>query len=71
MPEIYIPKISNAILLAQYISRDIIWLSMAGFDAGYMYEYSSLEITEAVEQEPVKSIAIPDADDIEIRSCLF
>jgi len=44
---------------------------MAGFDAGYMYEYPSPEITEAVVKEPVKSIAIYDADDIEIRSCLF
>lgn len=58
-------------MIAQYISRDVIWLSMAGFDAGYMYEYPSPEITEAVVKEPFKSIAIYDADDIEIRSCLF
>ncbi|KYN07248.1 WD repeat-containing protein 52 [Cyphomyrmex costatus] len=71
LPEVYVPKIPNKVLTAQYISRDIIWLSIAGFDAGYMYEYLSPEITETVGKEPIKSIAIYDADDIEIRSCLF
>lgn len=71
MPEIYVPKIPNKILFAQYISRDIIWLSIAGFDAGYMYEYPSPEITDSVEQKPVKSTAVYDADDIEIQNCLF
>ena len=71
MPEIYIPKIPNKVLTAQYITRDIIWLSIAGFDAGYMYEYLSPEISEDIGKEPIKSIAIYDADDIEIQSCLF
>ncbi|KYN22810.1 WD repeat-containing protein 52 [Trachymyrmex cornetzi] len=71
LPEVYIPKIPNKVLTAQYINRDIIWLSIAGFDAGYMYEYLSPEVTEDIEKEPIKSIAIYDADDIEIRSCLF
>ncbi|XP_036151277.1 cilia- and flagella-associated protein 44 [Monomorium pharaonis] len=71
LPEIYIPKIPNKVLMAQYISRDIIWLSMAGFDAGYMYEYSSPEVTEVIGEEPIKSTMIHDADDVEIRSCLF
>lgn len=57
--------------MAQYISRDIIWLSMAGFDAGYIYEYPSPEVTEVIGEEPIKSTIIHDADDIEIRSCLF
>ncbi|XP_029161342.1 cilia- and flagella-associated protein 44 isoform X2 [Nylanderia fulva] len=71
LPEIYIPKIPNKILIAQYISRDIIWLLMAGFDAGYIYEYPSPEISETIVEKPVKSTIIHDADDIEIRSCLF
>lgn len=71
MPEIYIPKITNKVLLAQYISHNIIWLSMAGFDAGYMYEYPNPKTIDSVEQEPVKSIVIHDADDIEIQNCLF
>ncbi|TGZ46471.1 WD repeat-containing protein 52 [Temnothorax longispinosus] len=44
---------------------------MAGFDAGYIYEYPSPEITETVGEEPVKSTIIYDADDTELRSCLF
>lgn len=57
--------------MAQYIDRNVIWLSMSGFDAGYMYEYSSPEVAAILEKEPVKSIAIYDADDTEIRSFLF
>lgn len=57
--------------MAQYINRDIIWLSMAGFDAGYIYEYISPEVFEAIGEQPVKSTVIHDADDIEIRSYLF
>ncbi|XP_019696509.1 uncharacterized protein LOC105182290 [Harpegnathos saltator] len=73
LPEIYIPKIPNKILTAQYISRDIIWLSMAGFDAGYIYEYPSPESVEedVIGKEPVRSTVIYDADDMEIRSWLF
>lgn len=57
--------------MVQYISNDIIWLSMAGFDAGYIYEYPSPEVTETIGEKPIKSTIIHDADDIEIRSCLF
>ncbi|XP_050459151.1 cilia- and flagella-associated protein 44 isoform X5 [Cataglyphis hispanica] len=71
LPEIYIPKVPNKILIAQYISQYIIWLLMAGFDAGYIYEYPSPEVSETIVEKPVKSIMIHDADDIEIRSCLF
>ncbi|KMR01454.1 wd repeat-containing protein 52 [Lasius niger] len=49
LPEIYIPKVPNKILMAQYISRDVIWLLMAGFDAGYIYEYPSPEPYVSVE----------------------
>ncbi|KAL6428441.1 hypothetical protein ACFW04_008603 [Cataglyphis niger] len=71
LPEIYIPKVPNKVLIAQYISQYSIWLLMAGFDAGYIYEYPSPEISETIVEKPVKSIMIYDADDIEIRSCLF
>lgn len=71
LPEIYIPKVPNRILMVQYIRHDIIWLSMAGFDAGYMYEYPSPETTEIIGKKPVRSTVIHDADDTEIRSCLF
>lgn len=57
--------------MAQYINHNAIWLSMAGFDAGYMYEYPSPEVSEGIHKEPVSSNMIHDADDTEIRSCLF
>ncbi|EFN70133.1 WD repeat-containing protein 52 [Camponotus floridanus] len=71
LPEIYIPKVPNKILIAQYINQYVIWLLMAGFDAGYIYEYPSPEINETSLEKPIKSTMIHDADDIEIRSCLF
>ncbi|XP_032671308.1 cilia- and flagella-associated protein 44 isoform X3 [Odontomachus brunneus] len=71
LPEIYIPKIPSRILMVQYIKHDIIWLSMAGFDAGYIYEYPSPETVEVISKEPIRSTVIYDADDTEIRSCLF
>lgn len=71
LPDIYIPKIPNKVLIAQYISDDIIWLSMAGFDAGYMYEYPCPTDTKIIEKEPIRSTVIYDADDTEIGSCLF
>ncbi|KAL2733263.1 cilia- and flagella-associated protein 44 isoform X1 [Vespula maculifrons] len=39
LPKIYIPEIPNKILMIQYTNQETVWLSMAGFDAGYMYEY--------------------------------
>jgi len=71
LPEIYISKVPNKILIAQYINQYVIWLLMAGFDAGYIYEYPSPEISETSLEKPIKSTMIHDADDTEIRSCLF
>ncbi|XP_025994269.1 cilia- and flagella-associated protein 44 isoform X2 [Solenopsis invicta] len=71
LPEVYTPKTANKVLIAQYISHDIIWLLMGGFDAGYIYEYPSPQIIETIEEKPIKSTVIYDADDVEIRSCLF
>ncbi|XP_070154334.1 cilia- and flagella-associated protein 44 isoform X2 [Polyergus mexicanus] len=71
LPEIYIPKIPNMVLIAQYISQYVIWLLMAGFDAGYIYEYPSPQVSKTIVEKPIKSTMIYDADDVEIRSCLF
>lgn len=71
LPKIFIPKIPNKVLMVQYISHDTIWLSMAGYDTGYMYEYPSPEVTEIIGKEPIRSTMIYDADNTEIRSCLF
>ncbi|XP_015185345.1 PREDICTED: cilia- and flagella-associated protein 44 [Polistes dominula] len=69
LPEIYIPEIPNKILMIQYTNEETVWLSIAGFDAGYMYEYPVPKKDIIIEAEPIKSTVIYDADDIEIRSC--
>lgn len=58
---LFIPKIPNKILWLQYTSKGTIWLSMAGYDAGYIYEY------EFGKEDPVSCTMIPDGDDIEIH----
>ncbi|XP_030383032.1 cilia- and flagella-associated protein 44 [Scaptodrosophila lebanonensis] len=59
---LHIPSVPNAILWLRYTDRDTIWVSMAGYDAGYVYE---LEFGAA---EPSICTMIADADDIEIHS---
>ncbi|XP_066592907.1 cilia- and flagella-associated protein 44 [Prorops nasuta] len=76
LPEIFIPEVPNRVLMVLYTEHDTIWLFMAGFDAGYIYEYPTPKMTKSSsgvvkEQEPSKSFLIHDADDIEIVSHLF
>ncbi|KAL2740588.1 cilia- and flagella-associated protein 44 isoform X4 [Vespula squamosa] len=70
LPKIYIPEIPNKVLMIQYTNQETVWLSMAGFDAGYMYEYPVPEKNKVIGPEPIKSTIICDGDDTEIRSCL-
>ncbi|KAK2582044.1 hypothetical protein KPH14_002749 [Odynerus spinipes] len=70
LPEIYIPETPNKVLIIQYTNQETVWLSLAGFDAGYMYEYPVPEKDQIIGPEPIKCTMICDADDIEIRSCL-
>ncbi|XP_049835089.1 cilia- and flagella-associated protein 44-like [Schistocerca gregaria] len=62
---LYFPEVPNSVLFAVYVAPDIIWLSMGGYDAGYMYEY------KFGEEDPVCSTMIADADDIEINYFLY
>lgn len=59
---LHIPTVPNAIIWLRYTLRDTIWVSMAGYDAGYIYE---LEFNAA---EPTRATIIAEADDIEIHS---
>lgn len=61
LPELYIPEVPNPILFGDYLGPNI-WLSMGGYDAGYMYEYAFNV------EGPVQYNMIPDGDDIEITS---
>ncbi|XP_034669320.1 cilia- and flagella-associated protein 44 [Drosophila subobscura] len=59
---LHIPTVPSAIIWLRYTIRDTIWVSMSGYDAGYIYE---LEFGAA---EPTYSTMIEDADDLEIHS---
>ncbi|KAK6640272.1 hypothetical protein RUM44_011958 [Polyplax serrata] len=61
LPELYIPKIPNPVLFATYLDKSV-WLSMGGYDAGYLYEYN-FRTPGAIFYE-----MIPDGDDIEIST---
>ncbi|EDW71227.1 cilia- and flagella-associated protein 44 isoform X2 [Drosophila virilis] len=59
---LHIPSVPNRIIWLRYTNRDTIWLSMAGYDAGYIYEL------DFESPEPKICTLIADADDIEIHS---
>jgi cilia- and flagella-associated protein 44 len=62
---IYIPDPPNPILWIQFTRNDTLWLSLGGFDAGYIYEHR-LEDGELLSYD-----LIQDADDIEIHSYAY
>lgn len=62
---LYFPKIPNRVLCLQYTPDETVWLSMSGYDAGYVYEYSFGKT------EPISCTIIPNGDDIEIHSFLY
>lgn len=47
--------------------NDTIWISMAGYDAGYIYEYQ----TEQTSEIPYRFKMVDDADDIEISTYVY
>ena len=68
LPEIYIPEIPNKVLIAQYSINGNIWLFMAGFDAGYVYEYPRPLSGKLKHNKPIRSRIIEHAKDIEIHN---
>ena len=69
LPELYAPEVPNRVLVAFYTTNDTVVLSMAGYDAGYAYEYSNPEFNK--ETLLLRSNYVADCDDEEIRSYLF
>ncbi|TDG46464.1 hypothetical protein AWZ03_007120 [Drosophila navojoa] len=59
---LHIPAIPNRVIWLRYTERNTVWVSMAGYDAGYLYELD-FDLPE-----PKYSTLITDADDIEIHS---
>ncbi|XP_029043385.1 cilia- and flagella-associated protein 44 isoform X1 [Osmia bicornis bicornis] len=72
LPEIYIPEVPNQILVAEYGVNGNIWLFMAGFDAGYIYEYlRPLSGKMKHHTKPITIRIIENAIDTEIYNFLF
>jgi hypothetical protein len=65
METLFCPEVPNPILFGLYTPKDTIWLSIAGYGAGYMNEFVMNK------EEPVKYTMIASADDIEIYSYLY
>jgi hypothetical protein len=57
--------VTNAILFGLYTPKNTVWLSVAGYDAGYIYE---LDMNT---EELASCTMIADADDIQIYSYLY
>ncbi|CAL7949001.1 unnamed protein product [Xylocopa violacea] len=71
LPEIYIPEIPNKVLIAQYGTSGNIWIFMAGFDAGYVYEYPRPLSGKLKDNKPITSRIIEHARNVEIHNFLF
>ncbi|XP_046809374.1 cilia- and flagella-associated protein 44 [Lucilia cuprina] len=61
---LHIPAVPNPVLWIRYTSDNTIWVSMGGYDAGYIYELT------IGSNAPVRSTIIKEGDDIEIHSYL-
>ncbi|XP_052861271.1 cilia- and flagella-associated protein 44 [Anopheles cruzii] len=61
---LYIPKVPSPILWARYTDEDTLWLSMGGYDAGYVYEYGFDD------EDPLSCTPIPAAEDTELTCFL-
>lgn len=60
----FVPPIPNKILWLRAVSRDVLWVCVAQFDAGYIYEY------QFGEEECRRVIPVPGCLDLEINSIL-
>lgn len=59
------PTELGAVLWVRYLDDDTVQLSVAGYDAGYLYTY------QFGREDPVQSIAVPDNDDLEVSSFVY
>jgi WD40 repeat protein len=64
---LFIPEVPNRIIWMQSTEDDTIWLSMGGYDSGYIYEYQIDQKSEV----PYFFKMVDDADDIEISSYVY
>lgn len=57
---LYIPKVPNPVLWVQYTNENTLWLSMGGYDAGFVYEYGFDD------EDPISCTPVSGAEDTEI-----
>ncbi|XP_055386246.1 cilia- and flagella-associated protein 44 [Condylostylus longicornis] len=62
-PPLYYPPKPNSIFWLKYTPTETVWISVAGYDAGYIYEI------DFDKDEPEKSTMVVDGDDTEIYCC--
>ncbi|XP_053686558.1 cilia- and flagella-associated protein 44 [Sabethes cyaneus] len=62
---LHIPKIPNAVLWVQYTAENTLWLSMGGYDAGFVYEYGFDD------EDPLSCTPVHGAEDTEITAYLY
>ncbi|XP_058463045.1 cilia- and flagella-associated protein 44 isoform X2 [Malaya genurostris] len=62
---LYIPKIPNAVLWVQYTEENTLWLSMGGYDAGFVYEYCFDD------EDPVSCTSVYGAEDTEMNTYIY
>ncbi|XP_055535978.1 cilia- and flagella-associated protein 44 isoform X2 [Wyeomyia smithii] len=62
---LYIPKIPNTVLWVQYTEENTLWLSMGGYDAGFVYEYGFDD------EDPISCTPVHGAEGTEITTYLY
>ncbi|XP_056639556.1 cilia- and flagella-associated protein 44 isoform X1 [Diorhabda sublineata] len=64
---LYFPEERSRILWMRYTPEKTIWLSMSGYDAGYIYEYKM----DQSDNIPFRYKMVYEADDVEISSYVY
>ncbi|XP_030750373.1 cilia- and flagella-associated protein 44 [Sitophilus oryzae] len=64
---LFIPEVPNRIIWLKYTDKKNIWLSMGGYDAGYIYEYR----INQKELVPLRFRLIDGAEEMEISTYLY
>ncbi|XP_048773099.2 cilia- and flagella-associated protein 44-like isoform X2 [Ostrea edulis] len=73
----YIPSEPSPIMTGFYSEEGQFWLSMGGFDSGYLYEYKfmsegqRLALPEEVRDEPLQSIPVTNSNDVPVTFMQF
>ncbi|XP_048254045.1 cilia- and flagella-associated protein 44-like isoform X2 [Haliotis rufescens] len=73
----YIPEVPSPIMQGFYSQEGCFWLSMGGFDAGYLYECKFLTeeeksaMAEQLVDEPIRTVPVLESDDVPVSVIQF